>query len=479
MIVKATMTVRNSDLVVPLAPLNTADATDMRTTDTAGQLALFGQADVEIRSGAISPLIGSVASPTGLRRGNVDSTNGPRTAPTTTTRGRRTSTMATRTTTTRTTSCPSSSSADESAARHADFSFEDLVRAYIDCRRSKRTSRSAREFEINQEVNLYQLYTELKDGTYRPGRSICFVIKRPKPREVWAALFRDRIVHHLLYNKIAERFHKSFIADSCACIPGRGTLYAAERLEHKIRSITRNWTRRAFYLKCDLASFFVSINKHVLRDLLARRIHEPWWFALAEQILFHDPRQDVDLKASAHDLSLIPPHKSLFNQPDHLGLPIGNLSSQFFANIYLDALDQHVKHRLHVRNYIRYVDDFILLHESPRQLNAWLADIVAFLPRELGVRLNPAKTILQPVTHGVDFVGQIINPWHRIPRRRTVHAALRRIRNLPRGGLVESANSYFGQFRQSTHSHGDRADLANVMRRRGHDVDHRLTKAYR
>ena len=246
-----------------------------------------------------------------------------------------------------------------------------------------------------------------------------------------------------------------------------------------MRSITRNWTRRAFYLKLDLASFFVSINKHVLRDLLARRIHEPWWLALAEQILYHDPREEVNLKASAHDLSLIPPHKSLFNQPDHLGLPIGNLSSQFFANVYLDALDQHVKHRLRARHYIRYVDDFILLHESPRQLNAWLADISAFVERELRVRINPAKTILQPIDRGIDFVGQVIKPWRRIPRRRTVHAALIRLNNLPPDRLFESANSYFGQLRQATHSHGDRADLANLLRRRGFDVDHRLTKIYR
>ncbi|HBO82067.1 MAG TPA: reverse transcriptase, partial [Cupriavidus sp.] len=136
-----------------------------------------------------------------------------------------------------------------------------MVAAYFDCRRRKRNTHSALVFEQRLERNLRDLHDELMDGSYKPGRSICFVVTRPKPREVWAADFRDRVVHHLLYNQIAPRFHASFIADSCACIPGRGTLYAAERLEAKVRSITQNWVHPAWYLKCDLANFFVSIDK--------------------------------------------------------------------------------------------------------------------------------------------------------------------------------------------------------------------------
>ncbi len=185
-------------------------------------------------------------------------------------RGTRTSTMATRTTTTRTTSCAPAPSADR-----GPFSFAELVEAYLDCRRTKRNSNAALAFEMRLERNLRRLYDELADGSYMPGRSKCFVITRPKPREVWAAAFRDRIVHHLLYNRIGPRFERSFIADSCACIKGRGTLYAAERLESKVRSITQNWSRRAFYLKCDLANFFVSIDKRILLDLLLAKISEP------------------------------------------------------------------------------------------------------------------------------------------------------------------------------------------------------------
>jgi hypothetical protein len=146
--------------------------------------------------------------------------------------------------------------------------FQLLVQAYLDCRRTKRNSASALAFEANAERNLFDLHDELVSGEYQPGRSICFVITHPKPREVWAAEFRDRIAHHLLYNEIAPGFHRRFVADSCACIPGRGTLYAAKRLEGQVRSYTQNWSRPAHYLKCDLANFFVSIDKSVLLEQL-------------------------------------------------------------------------------------------------------------------------------------------------------------------------------------------------------------------
>ena len=387
--------------------------------------------------------------------------------------------MATRTTTTRITAVGPAPSADDHAAAPAAFSFEDLVAAYFDCRRTKRNTPSALAFEQQLERNLIQLHDELVAGEYSPRPSICFVVTRPKPREVWAATFRDRIVHHLLYRHIGPRAERSFIADSCACIPGRGTLYAARRLEAKIRSATQNWTVPAYYLKCDLANFFVTIDKGILWDLLAPRIPESWWRALAHLVLFHDPRPDVVLQGARSLLALVPPHKQLRRQAAHLGLPIGNLSSQFFANVYLDALDRHVKHVLRARHYIRYVDDFILLHESPGQLNAWLADLTDFLPRTLGVQLNPRKTILQPIARGVDFVGHVIKPWRRSLRRRTFNEALARISGLDDDETYESGNSYFGLLRQAPASHHDRARLANALRRRGHSVNRSLTKVYR
>ncbi|MFL1387516.1 RNA-directed DNA polymerase [Pseudomonas tritici] len=327
------------------------------------------------------------------------------------------------------------------------------------------------------EINLLELHDDLIAGTYRPGRSICFVVTRPKAREVWAAAFRDRVVHHLMYNHVAPSFYASFIADSCACIPGRGTLYAAKRLESKIRSASENWSKPLFYLKCDLANFFVAIDKAVLRKQLEARITEPWWLVLATQILMHDPREDYETRSPAHLFNRVPQHKRLVAQPARLGLPIGNLSSQFFANIYLDALDQFAKHQLRAKHYIRYVDDFVFLHESPQQLNQWLAQVEAFLPR-LGAKLNPTKTILQPVDRGVDFVGHVIKPWRRTTRKRSLAQALKRTAAAPAKDLRETANSYFGLLSQASHSQSDRAALARVVLKRGNSVNAALTKTF-
>lgn len=447
--VKAAMTERYINLVVPLPH----EGTDMSNRDTSGSS--------REASRAVSPL--------NALRGDVESTIG--------TPGFRTSTTATRTTTTRTTTTAPVPSAN--GYGQADFTFQELVEAYLDCRRTKRNSASALDFEERLERNLRHLYDELQAGSYTPGRSICFVITRPKPREVWAAEFRDRIVHHLLHNRIAPRFYARFISDSCACIPGRGTLYAAERLESKVRSITQNWGRPAHYLKCDLANFFVSIDKNILRELLAKRIAEPFWMRLAETILFHDPRQNFELRGDPQLLERVPPHKRLTSQPAHMGLPIGNLSSQFFANVYLDVLDRHVKHGLRCRHYIRYVDDFVLLHESPQWLNEAKASIEVLLSEKLAARLNPKKTILQPVERGIDFVGQVIKPWRRTLRRRTFNESITRTRQIDPSGLFETGNSYFGLLRQATHSHHDRTLLANVLRDRGHSIKSDITKTYR
>jgi RNA-directed DNA polymerase len=258
----------------------------------------------------------------------------------------------------------------------------------------------------------------------------------------------------------------------------RGTLYAARRLEHQIRSVTANWSRPASYLKCDLSNFFVSIDKTVLMAMLRRRVKETWWLALAQTILMHDPRLDVEVRGTARELALVPPHKSLFNAPEHHGLPIGNLSSQFFANVLLDSLDQHVKHRLRARHYIRYVDDFVLLHPDAQWLRAAHASVKTKLA-DLHLALNPRKTILQPVARGVDFAGHLIKPWRRTLRLRTVDAAMRRVGSVPAADLHQTANSYFGLLTQASQSHTDRAQLARLLLTRGRCVNSAFTKTYR
>jgi RNA-directed DNA polymerase len=455
MTVKALTPVRNLNLVAPLAH----EATATRTTETAAQ--------AQDRSGAVSTLIGA-----SLRRGDVDSANERSTARTTP--GTRTSATATRTTTTRSSRPWLALSADSSP-----FDFHDLVQAYLDCRRHKRNSASCQAFEAHLERNLCDLNDELTAGAYRPGRSICFVITRPKPREVWAAEFRDRVVHHLLFNHIAERFHRSFSAGSSACIPGRGTLYAARRLEHGVRSITQNWSKPAHYLKCDLSNFFVAIDKARLFERLQRKIHEPWWAWLAEAVLFHDPRENHELRGRKELLRRVPAHKSLFNAPADTGLPIGNLSSQFFANVYLDPLDQFCSHQLRVPHYVRYVDDFLLLHESAEWLGQAHARIRSFLPERVGATLNDSKTIRQPAERGIDFVGHLVRPWRRVTRPRTLRTALNRLETMPAAEVYCAGNSYLGLVRQASHSHTEQAQLARALLKRGHAVDGSMQRIFR
>lgn len=447
------MTARLNNLVLPLAQ----KATAMRIADTADSN--------QARSGAVSMLIGN-----SLRHSDVDSKTIQSGL------GIRTSTMVTRTTITRATTIAAPAL---SADHYNSFTFEQLVQAYLDCRKNKRNTDSALAFEGNLERNLLDLFAELKSGEYSPGRSICFVITRPKPREVWAADFRDRIVHHLFYNHVSPRFYATFIADSCACIPGRGTLYAVKRLESKIRSATENWLKPCHYLKCDLANFFVAINKTILHAQLVKRIHEPCWLSLAETILFHDPRQNYELRGDTDRISLVPSHKRLNSHDAMHGLPIGNLSSQFFANIYLNELDQFIKHRIGAKHYIRYVDDFVILHQSPQWLNQALAKINQFLPEKLEANLNPKKTIIQPVDRGVDFVGQVIRPWHRHTRKRTVNCALSRLASTRDKAAFEVGNSYLGLIGQASANHHNKTKVAKVMLHKGFTVKADMSKAYR
>jgi RNA-directed DNA polymerase len=455
MTVKALMPV-HVNLVAPLPDPGTAT----RITETGARQGVLW-------SDAVDEPIGA-----SLRPGDLQSATPRRTRATTP--SSRTSPTATATGTTRTTSFGSVPSADS-----PPFSMLDLVTAEEDCRRTKRTSAAVQNYEEDIEHNLCRLRDRLLDGRYTPGRSRCFVVLHPKPREVWAANFEDRVVHHLPYNRIGRRFEAAFIANSSACIAGRGTMYAAERLEHDVRSITRNWDRPAFYLKADLANFFVSIHKPTLQQLLHARVHEPFWRALADTVLMHDPRTDYQVHGDPRLLERVPAHKRLVNAPAERGLPIGNLSSQFFANVLLNELDQFVKHRLKARYYGRYVDDLYLLHESPQWLNDAAARIDEFLRDRLGCQLNPRKTILQPVARGIDFVGQEVRPWRRITRRRTVQRMLARLETLAPEQVWATANSYLGLVRQASHSRHDQAAIARAALKRGHAVDGDMTKVFR
>ena len=359
---------------------------------------------------------------------------------------------------------------------HYSLSVAHVFEAYYDCRKAKRRSLSAIEFEVNLEKNLMELYHDLRSGAWEPSPATVFAISYPRPREVWAAAFRDRIVHHLIYRAIGPMFERAFIHDSCACIKGRGTLYAANRLTTHLLRATQNWTRPAFVLKADVANFFGSIRQDILYRLLERKVQNEFLLDTLAKLVFQDVRVGAVRNCTEKQLSIVPPHKSLFNTRPRTGLAIGNLSSQFFANVYLDTVDQHLKRNFEIMHYVRYVDDMAAVHESPSALLDAAEGIRERLCA-LGMRLAEHKTAIYPAEKGIDFVGRVIRPYHMSGRAKTHRCALAKIEKLPESALWKSCNSYLGLYRHA----GSRAQTVAICRsaiKRGLSVDYNLTRSF-
>ena len=310
---------------------------------------------------------------------------------------------------------------------HPLFSMENVYRAYRRCRRHKRGTINALRFERNLEENLVALHEELTSGTYRPGRSVAFLIEKPKRREIFAADFRDRVVHHILVGHLEPKWERRFIHDSYACRKGKGTHAGVERLRSFTRQVTANGTRPAWYLQLDVRGYFIALNREILFERVVRRETDPAVLWLARTLIFHEPTENCRMRGSTRaDFEGLPAHKTLFRAEPNCGLPIGNLTSQFFANVYLDALDQFVKHTLKAQHYVRYCDDLVLLAQGQDQLAAWEQRIVAFAEESLKLQLN-ARRRLRPVADGIDFLGYIVRPSHLLARRRVVGAFRERL----------------------------------------------------
>ena len=316
---------------------------------------------------------------------------------------------------------------------------------------------NAQKFERNLCEDIVSLTKSLQSGDYTPGKSICFVVRNPKPREVFAADFKDRIVHHLVVRFLEQHWEKVFIHDSYACRRNKGTLAAVERVAHNMKSITQNGKKRAYFMQLDVKNFFMSIDKEILWKLLEKGLKKQLGIrnnaensiqmtifdldsAEKEQnfeqiskilhtLLFHEPTKDYINKSTKREWSWIPPEKSLFNAGNGKGLPIGNLTSQFFANVYLNELDQFIKHVLKIKYYVRYVDDFVIMHEDKEQLRTWLAAIKEFLKEKLGLTLkNEVK--VAPLSNGINFLGYVQHIFYRLVRRRVVNNFRNKLREL-------------------------------------------------
>jgi RNA-directed DNA polymerase len=297
--------------------------------------------------------------------------------------------------------------------------FENLYRAYRAARRGKRGKESVAAFERRQEQELLALQDELISKTYQPGEYYSFYIHEPKRRLISAAPFRDRVVHHALCQVIEPIWERRFIHDSYANRVGKGTHRALDRTQEFAR-------RYPYVLQCDIRQFFPSIDVEILRAEITRLVADADVLWLCDQIL-----------ASGQGLVPETYQMNWFRGDDLLaalrrrGLPIGNLTSQFWANVYLNPLDQFIKRNLGGVAYLRYVDDFLLFASEKAALQTWRREIIDFLAG-LRLTLHENQAQVNPTGMGIPFLGFRIFPDHRLLKRRKVVNYRRKLKYLAR-----------------------------------------------
>ncbi len=351
------------------------------------------------------------------------------------------------------------------------MSVQALFQAYYDARRHKRSSTSALAFELNYESELLRLYDEIISGNYQIGPSDCFVCFKPVQREIFAAGFRDRVVHHFIFNYIKSIFERLFIVDSYSCRVGKGTSYGINRVDHFIRSCSLNYSQDCYILKLDIAGYFMSLDRKILyQKVLAvmRRYSASIDFdtdlliELIHQVIFHDATKNCRIRARRENWIGLPKNKSLFWAAKGRGLPIGNLTSQLFGNVYLNEFDHFVKCKLGCRYYGRYVDDMVIVHQSQEILKSLVPVIGEYLHSNLGLTLHMGKVYLQHYSKGVAFFGVVIKPyrkyighkikagcykniafWNNFLSSKKERATGEQLEN-----LMASMNSYFGLMQQ-------------------------------
>lgn len=290
------------------------------------------------------------------------------------------------------------------------------------------------EFSLNLSDNIFRLYIDLKNRTYQHGGYEAFSINDPKPRSIHKATVRDRLLHHAVYRILYPHFDRKFIFDSYSCRNGKGTHKALNRFRDFGRKVSQNNTRTCWVLKCDIRKFFASVDQMLLTAIMTRHI------------------SDIDT------LWLLNRIVGSFNsgRPGR-GLPLGNLTSQLLVNIYMNEFDQHAKHILKQRYYLRYTDDFLFMSDDKKELESLLLEIGAWLETNLKLSLHPDKVFIKTFASGVDFLG-----WTHFPNRRVLRTATKKrmFRNLRKEPLKEeTVDSYLGLL-----SHGNARKLAKMVK---------------
>jgi len=298
-------------------------------------------------------------------------------------------------------------------------SIDNLLAAWQEFIKGKINKADVQKFSFRLMNNILSLHRDLINRKYRHGGYQCFKIKDPKTRTIHKASVRDRLLHHAVYRLLYPFFDRIFISDSFSCRKNKGTHKSLDRFRSFARRVSKNNTKTCWILKCDIKKFFASINQSILLEILKKYIPDKNIIHLLKEIIF-----------------------SFCSAEYGTGLPLGNLTSQLFANVYMNEFDQFVKHKLKVKCYARYADDFVILSENKEDLENKIGPIKNFLHNELKLTLHPDKIFIKTLSSGTDFLGWKHFFDHRILRKTTMVRVIKNVQNSDYNSAT--LNSYFG-----------------------------------
>ena len=310
------------------------------------------------------------------------------------------------------------------------FSLDNLILAWRKARKGKTKKKYVIEFEENIIKNLLNLQEELIRQTYSPKPLKTFILRDPKTRKISKSDFRDRIIHHAVVRVIEPIFDKTFIYDSSANRKGKGNLFAVNRFLCFARKVSENGKRKGILnsnqvkghcLKADIKHYFQEVNHGILINIIKRKIRDKRVIWLIKKILSNSETSEGQSQSKIEDFTK--------------GMPLGNLTSQFFANVYLNELDYFIKHNLKAKYYIRYVDDFVILHPSKLQLSIWMQEVDYFLKDKLKLELHSDKSRRIPLSRGIDFVGFRNFYYHKLLRKRNIRSIFSKINRYNKGEI--------------------------------------------
>ena len=308
------------------------------------------------------------------------------------------------------------------------ISVENILEAWQEFLCGKRNKPDVQEFSLRLMDNIFSLHYDLLNHTYKHGGYQQFKINDPKPRLIHKATVRDRLLHHVVYRKLYPFFDKIFISDSYSCQNNKGTHRALNQFKKYAKIVSKNNTKQCYILKCDIKKFFVSVDQTILIKILEKNISNKNVLNLLSEII-----------------SSFKPN----------GLPLGNLTSQIFANVYLNEFDQFTKHKLKVKYYIRYADDFVVFLQNRKRLESLIPKIQEFLQNKLKLSLHPDKIFIKTIYSGIDFLGWVNFENHRVLRTKTKKRMLKNIKNNP---TAETITSYLGLLK-----HGNSGKIKNKL----------------